>query len=244
MILVSKSQIKLITSLQQKKYRNKWGLFVAEGPKVINELLKAELSLHSVYVTENDLFKGVSAELVSEKEISKISFLKNANNSVAVFKIPEQKNISDKKMIMALDAIRDPGNLGTIIRLCDWFGIEQIICSEDTVDCYNPKVIQATMGSITRVKIEYLNLTEFISKTSIPVYVGVMDGENIYQQKLPKTAVIVLGNEANGISNEIIDLASHKIAIPQFGMIQETESLNVATATAVLLSEFKRSTER
>ncbi|PHS61698.1 MAG: RNA methyltransferase [Flavobacterium sp.] len=243
-MLVSKSQIKLITSLQQKKYRNKWGLFVAEGPKVINELLKAELSLHSVYVTENDLFKGVSAELVSEKEISKISFLKNANNSVAVFKIPEQKNISDKKMIMALDAIRDPGNLGTIIRLCDWFGIEQIICSEDTVDCYNPKVIQATMGSITRVKIEYLNLTEFISKTSIPVYVGVMDGENIYQQKLPKTAVIVLGNEANGISNEIIDLASHKIAIPQFGMIQETESLNVATATAVLLSEFKRSTER
>ncbi|MCF6307957.1 MAG: RNA methyltransferase [Flavobacteriaceae bacterium] len=242
--MVSKSQIKLITSLQQKKYRNKWGLFVAEGPKVINELLKAELSLHSIYVTENDLFEGLSAELVSEKEISKISFLKNANNSVAVFKIPEQKNISDKKMMVALDAIRDPGNLGTIIRLCDWFGIEQIICSEDTVDCYNPKVIQATMGSITRVKVEYLNLVKFISKTSIPVYVGVMDGENIYQQKLPKTAIIVLGNEANGISNEIINLASHKIAIPQFGVIQETESLNVATATAVLLSEFKRSIVR
>ncbi len=244
MILVSKSQIKLITSLQQKKHRNKWGLFVAEGPKVINELLKAKLSLHSIYMTENDLFEGISSELISKKELSKISFLKNANNAVAVFEIPKKKDISDKKIIVALDAIRDPGNLGTIIRLCDWFGIEQIICSEDTVDCYNPKVIQATMGSITRVKIEYLNLVKFISKTSIPVYVGVMDGENIYQQKLPKSAIIVLGNEANGISNEIINLASHKIAIPQFGVIQETESLNVATATAVLLSEFKRPTER
>ena len=244
MILVSKSQIKLITSLQQKKYRNKWGLFIAEGPKVIKELLKANLSLHSLYVTENDLFEEASAELISEKELSKISFLKNANNSVAVFKIPIQKDISDHKMMVALDAIRDPGNLGTIIRLCDWFGIEQIICSEDTVDCYNPKVIQATMGSIARVEIKYLNLAEFILKTSTPVYVGVMDGENIYQQKLPNTAIIVLGNEANGVSNEIINLASHKIAIPQFGTIQETESLNVATATAVLLSEFKRSTER
>jgi len=244
MILVSKSQIKLITSLQQKKYRNKWGLFVAEGPKVIKELLKANLSLHSLYVTEIDLFKGVSAEVISEKELSKISFLKNASNSVAVFKIPKPKNSSEKNTIVALDAIRDPGNLGTIIRLCDWFGVEQLVCSEDTVDCYNPKVIQATMGSISRVKIKYLNLIEYISETKLPVYAGVMNGENIYKQKLPESAIIILGNEANGISDELINLASNKIAIPQFGALKKTESLNVATATAVLLSEFKRSTEQ
>jgi len=242
MISVSKSQIKLITSLQQKKYRTKLGLFVAEGPKVINELLAEGIKLHSLFTTDEELFFDEKAQVVSNNDLSKISFLKNANNSVAVFEIPSNKENSKNHLIVALDAIRDPGNLGTIIRLCDWFGISQLICSEDTVDCFNPKVIQATMGSIARVNIVYTNLTKFIANTKLPVYVGVMDGANIYKEKLAEKAIIVLGNEANGISEEIVKLATHKIAIPQFGKIQETESLNVATATAVLLSEFKRST--
>ena len=243
MILVSKSQIKLITSLQQKKYRAKLGLFIAEGPKVIHELLNAGATLRSLYTSDKRLFDVGAIQIVSDKELSKISFLKNANNSVAIFEIPKKENKVSNSLTIALDAIRDPGNLGTIIRLCDWFGLTQIICSKDTVDCYNPKVIQATMGSIARVNINYTDLSTYFLKTKIPVYVGVMDGNNIYKENLPEKAIIVLGNEANGISEEIMNLATHKIAIPQFGKIQATESLNVATATAILLSEFSRSTE-
>jgi TrmH family RNA methyltransferase len=139
-----------------------------------------------------------------------------------------------------MDAIRDPGNLGTIIRLCDWFGVTQLICSLDTVDCYNPKVVQATMGSIARVNIQYCDLSEYLKKTSAPIYGGVLNGENIYNLKTPKSAILVLGNEANGISDQIVELISSKITIPQFGDSQKTESLNVATATAILLSEFNR----
>lgn len=242
MILVSKSQIKLITSLQQKKYRNKLGLFVAEGPKVINELLAAKLHLHSLFTTVDDLFEGVDFELISDKEISKISFLKNANNSVAVFKIPLKTNSVQEGTTVVLDSIRDPGNLGTIIRLCDWFDISNLVCSIDTVDCFNPKVVQATMGSIARVNIFYSDIKEYLSKSRLPIYVGTMEGKNLYKEKLIVESIIVLGNEANGISDEVLTLATHKIGIPQFGDKQETESLNVATATAILLSEFKRVT--
>ncbi len=242
MILVSKSQIKLITSLQQKKYRNKLGLFVAEGPKVINELLAAKYELHSLFTTVEGLFVGIDFEVISDKEISKISFLKNANNSVAIFKIPLNSNSIKEGTSVVLDSIRDPGNLGTIIRLCDWFGISNLVCSLDTVDCFNPKVVQATMGSIARVNIFYSDIKEYLSKSGLPVYVGTMDGKNIYKEKLITNSNIVLGNEANGISNEVLNLATHKIGIPQFGEKQETESLNVATATAILLSEFKRIT--
>ena len=244
MILVSKSQIKLITSLQQKKYRNKLGLFVAEGPKLINELLKAGISLHSLFSTEEVIFQIDTIQIISEKELSKISCLKNANNSVAVFKIPKSKPIIENGLTVVLDAIRDPGNLGTIIRLCDWFGIKQLVCSLDTVDCYNPKVVQATMGSIARVNVVCLELSEFIKDSNLPIYGGCMDGASIYNQKLPKKAILVLGNEANGISAEINSLLTHRVAIPQYGEQQETESLNVATATAILLSEFKRFTEK
>ena len=241
--MLSKSQIKLITSLQQKKYRNKLGLFVAEGPKVIHELIDAGLNIYELFSIEKGLFEQNVVQLISEKELSKISFLKNANNSVAVFKIPKNKNESENGIILALDAIRDPGNLGTIIRLCDWFGLSKLVCSKDTVDCYNPKVIQATMGSIARLTIDYVNLSEYIKNSKLPIIVTEMKGENIYQQSLPENAIIVLGNEANGISDEIMRLATNKISIPQFGIKQETESLNVATATAIVLSEFKRFTE-
>ena len=239
--MVSKSQIKLITSLQQKKYRNKLGLFIAEGPKVITELLSAGINLDSLFSTKENLNPTSNEYLVSEKELQKISFLKTANTSVALFKIPANKPLLKDCSTVVLDAIRDPGNLGTIIRLCDWFGIKQLVCSEDTVDCYNPKVIQATMGSIARVQINYTAITDFINESILPVYGACMEGENIYQQKLPEKAILVMGNEANGISPEINSLLTNRITIPQFGKMQETESLNVATATAILLSEFMRS---
>ena len=242
--MVSKSQTKLITSLQQKKYRDQSGLFVAEGPKVIAELLKEDIKLHSFYSTEASQITANNHFLLTETELRKISFLKTANTSLAVFEIPKTKPLQNSGLMVALDAIRDPGNLGTIIRLCDWFGVRQLICSEDTADCFNPKVVQATMGSLARVQINYLSLLEFFKKTDLPIYGGFMDGKNVYAEQLPKDGIVVLGNEANGISEEIIQKITHKITIPRFGNLQKTESLNVATATAILLSEFRRSTEK
>lgn len=238
--MVSKGQIKLITSLQQKKYRDATGLFVAEGPKVIAELRQGGLTLNSLFTTENTEDISESIFNVTKNELTKISFLKTANKALAVFEITKQKPINTEGLIVALDAIRDPGNLGTIIRLCDWFGVSQLVCSQDTADCYNPKVIQATMGSIARVRVYYVNLSEFIKNSDLPIYGGVMDGNNIYGQTLPENAIIVMGNEANGISERINALLTERITIPQFGREQKTESLNVATATAILLSEFKR----
>jgi len=159
---------------------------------------------------------------------------------LALFKIPVAKTIASNKFVVALDNVRDPGNLGTIIRLCDWFGIEELVCNAETVDCYNPKVIQATMGSITRVNVSYVNLENYLKKTEHPVFGAFMDGRNVYKTDLPTSGTLVLGNEANGISPEIEDLITHRISIPRFGALQATESLNVATATAILLSEFKR----
>jgi len=242
-ILVSKSQTKLITSLQQKKYRNQSGLFVAEGSKVIDELLNEGLLLHSFFSSDASQITKKNYFQVTESELKKISFLKTANTALALFEIPKPKPLQDSGLIVALDAVRDPGNLGTIIRLCDWFGVQQLICSEDTVDCFNPKVVQATMGSLARVQVHYLSLSEYLEKTKLPIFGGFMDGKNIYSEKLPTEGIMVMGNEANGISEEIISKITHKITIPRFGKNQKTESLNVATATAILLSEFRRSTE-
>lgn len=243
-ILVSKSQTKLITSLQQKKYREKTGFFVAEGPKIIIELLNEGLTLQSLFTTDVSEITAHNHYQVTETELKKISFLKAANTSVAIFEIPKSKPVKDSGLIVALDAVRDPGNLGTIIRLCDWFGVQQLICSEDTTDCFNPKVVQATMGSLARVQIHYLSLTEYFEKTELPIFAGFMDGKNVYSEKLPKDGILVMGNEANGISEAITKKITHKITIPRFGINQKTESLNVATATAILLSEFRRSIEK
>lgn len=242
--MVSKNQIKLITSLVQKKYRKQHGLFIAEGVKVIDELIKSNFELEHLYITK-PMFFGVSEKiktLVTDSELKKISALTTSNDCLAVFKIPKERKINTDGLIVALDDVRDPGNLGTIIRLCDWFGIEQLICSEQTVDLYNPKVVQATMGSISRVNVSYVDLSETLINLKLPIFGTFMDGENIYKTKLPSSGVIVLGNEANGISSEIEKIATHKIAIPRFGNLQLTESLNVATATAIVLSEFKRAT--
>jgi TrmH family RNA methyltransferase len=241
--MVSKNQIKLITSLQQKKYRNQEQLFIAEGIKVVQELLNSNFELQDLFTTKKD-FLTVSknkVHAISEVELKKISALTTPNTCLAVFKIPKAKEIIEKGLIVALDDVRDPGNLGTIIRLCDWFGIETLFCSEESVDVYNPKVVQATMGSISRVNVVYGNLEAFLSQTKLPVFGTFMDGKNIYQEKLPKEGIIIMGNEANGISSSVEKLVSERIAIPRFGNLQVTESLNVANATAIILSEFKRS---
>ena len=230
----------MITSLHKKKFRDKEGLFIAEGPKVISELIDTGLEIHSYFSTLIPENPSKDYFHITEGELKKISTLKTANTAVAIFKIPEQNATSSEGLILAMDAIRDPGNLGTIIRLSDWFGVTQLVCSLDTVDCYNSKVVQATMGSIARVNIQYCDLSEYLINASLPIYGGVLNGDNIYTTEMPKKAIVVLGNEANGISDQIMALISNKITIPQFGTSQKTESLNVATATAILLSEFSR----
>jgi TrmH family RNA methyltransferase len=240
--MVSKNQIKLITSLQQKKYRYAHGLFFAEGIKVISELLQSDFELDYLYMTENlfDVVPSSKKSIISESDLKKISALSTPNNCLAVFKIPAAKPIIEKGLIVALDDIRDPGNLGTIMRLCDWFGVTQLICSDETADIYNPKVVQATMGSLSRVAIHYTNLDAFLNQTKLPVFGTFMDGKNIYTENLPQEGIIVMGNEANGISASVEKIVKNKLAIPRFGDLQQTESLNVATATAIILSEFRR----
>lgn len=240
--MVSKNQIKLITGLHQKKHRQANQMFIAEGQKVIDELLQSQFELEHLYQTEQ-VFTHLPTNkctLVNEQDLKKMSALATANNCLAVFKIPVPKPFIEKGLIVALDDVRDPGNMGTIMRLCDWFGIEQLVCSSQTVDLYNPKVVQATMGSITRVNVSYVDLPDFLSKTSLPVFGTFMDGDNIYKSQLPKEGIIVMGNEANGISSEAEKMVNLRLSIPRFGTLQQTESLNVATATAIILSEFRR----
>nr|WP_294925385.1 RNA methyltransferase [uncultured Flavobacterium sp.] len=240
--MISKNQIKLISGLHQKKQRFANQLFFAEGIKVIQELLQSNFELEHLFTTQND-FETVEFSKrisISEQELKKISALSTPNTCLAVFKIPAENTIIDLGLILALDDIRDPGNLGTILRLCDWFGIQQIICSKETVDIYNPKVVQATMGSIARVNVNYVDLKSFITNAKLPVFGTFMNGENIYQSNLPQNGIIIMGNEANGISAEIEKMVTSRLTIPRFGKLQKTESLNVATATAIVLSEFKR----
>lgn len=240
--MLSKNQIKNISQLKQKKFRESEKQFIAEGVKVIQELVDSSLKLIQIYATEFINF-GVDSNLVtliSESDLKKISALTNSNTCLAVFEIPKLQKPTANGLKLVLDDVRDPGNLGTIIRLCDWFGIVDLICSETTVDVYNPKVVQATMGSLTRVNVHYLDLKKYIQECELPIYGTFMDGDNIYNEKLESEGIIVMGNEANGISSEIEKLVNKRISIPRFGDLQATESLNVATATAIVLSEFRR----
>jgi len=220
--MLSKNQIKLISSLQQKKHRFANQLFFAEGVKVIQELVKSNFELEHLYTTKED-FNDITAHkrtTISENELQKISALSTPNTCLAVFKIPIENKIIESGLVLALDSIRDPGNLGTILRLCDWFGIQQLICSKETVDIYNPKVVQATMGSIARVNVNYIDLDTFITATKLPVFGTFMDSENIYQMTLPQEGIIVMGNEANGISEDIEKLITKRLTIPRFGDLQ------------------------
>ncbi|MEN8886606.1 MAG: RNA methyltransferase [Winogradskyella sp.] len=241
--MLSKNQIKLIKSLSQKKYRQQLNLFTVEGVKGINEFLNSHYKLQALFTTAS-VFEADHhlIEMISETDLKRISALKNPNTALAIFEIPQAQSPSKNGLQLALDAVRDPGNLGTIIRLCDWYGVDDLICSTTTVDCYNTKVVQATMGSLTRVNVTYLNLEAYLDATSLPVYGTFMNGDNIYTADLPNEGIIVLGNEANGISKPVEDFVGEKITIPQFGTLATTESLNVANAAAIVLSEFRRRT--
>ena len=244
--MLSKNQIKLIKSLETKKNRKREGLFVAEGPKVVGDLLRAGYQPHSIYATPQCSLFNAKCSTVTDDELHRISFLQHPQEVLAVFHIPTPPQPSDTRpqtstLTLALDGVQDPGNVGTIIRIADWFGITQIICSPDTADVYNPKVVQATMGSLAHVSITYCDLVPLLREANVPVYGTLLDGQDIYQQPLSAEGIIVMGNEGNGISPEVRQLVTNKLLIPNFNNNTETaESLNVAIATAITCSEFRR----
>ena len=263
---ISKAQIKLVKSLQQKKYRDELGLFVAEGEKCIEELCRGFQPEMLIISSKSDTLPDAPTKLytASPTEIEQMSGLRTPQGVIAVFK---KKPIGDCSLVigdltLALDGIQDPGNLGTIIRTCDWFGVRDIFCSPDTADCYNPKVVQATMGALARVRIHYVNLVEWLSALSrqqsdLKIYGTLLDGRNMYEVLKPadakSSAVIIMGNEGNGISEPVRRLITHPVLIPSYspkgisgqdGINKEAseviESLNVSIATAIILAEFRR----
>ncbi len=212
---------------------------MVEGNKIICELFNSDIKIKEIYSTDPQKLgrTDIPVTHIFENELKKISFLKNPKDSVAVcYLVPEEK-AGDKDIQLVLDGIQDPGNLGTIIRLADWFGIEQIICSEDTVDFYNPKVIQATMGSFIRVNTVYTNLIEYLSETK-NINIGTdMEGESIYTFQRPEKINLILGNEGNGMRPETEKLLQKSISIPRFGKSRSTESLNVSMAAGIILGQ-------
>lgn len=236
--MLTNNDTKLINSLVKKKFRQKYNKFVVEGVKNIKEVLNSSIYVEKIYSID-DTFNDFPSKnvLITERELKKISQLVTPNTALAVCEIPQEKKIQKNGFIIALDDIRDPGNLGTIIRMADWFGIQQIVCSKETVDLYNPKVIQSTMGSFIRVQINYTDLEEFFETYSHPILGTFMDGENLYKTSLPENAVLLMGNEANGISEKLESFVTQRLSIPRMGKLQQTESLNVAMATSIILGE-------
>lgn len=246
--MLSKPQIKHIRSLSQLKFRKEHRQFIAEGPKIVGELPNSPIKVESVYglnewVEENrNRFEYVKTEVirVNTKELERISQLKTPNQVVAVCRMPEMDLddiYEEDGSILCLDGIRDPGNMGTIIRTADWFGIKNIVCSDDCVDVFNPKVVQSTMGSIARVNVYYTDLPTYLSAGDQEIYAMVMNGESIWDTKLDK-GIIVIGNESNGIRPEVIHKATKKISIPSNG---EAESLNASVAAGVVMAVKARS---
>lgn len=248
---MTKAEITLVKSLTDKKERTASGLFTAEGTKLVGEIAASHLNVRKIFFTGGELpFKikgGTETEEVSPKEMERLSKLKTPSDVVALVEIPEYRfntKTASGNLILALDNVQDPGNMGTIIRVADWFGIHDIICSENSADCFNPKVVQATMGAITRVRVHYLNLDETLKKITadgVNVYGTFLEGENIYNAQLSKNGVIIMGNEGRGISSATASLVNQKLFIPPYPAGAETsESLNVSTATAIICSEFRR----
>lgn len=246
--MFTKGQASLIKSLHDKKYRLKTGLFLVEGEKSVVETLNSDLRVKNLLITK--LFYTKYSKIINEKkipheivevgEIENVSTLESNNSALAIVEQKNHKDITEinpTEIILALDNIRDPGNLGTIIRIADWYGIKKIIASIGTVDLYNPKVISATKGSFTRVDVFYTDLEIFLTKIEAPILGAFMTGESIHKFKFPKNGILVMGNESNGISSEIEKGIQQKITIPSFS---QTESLNVAVATAVIIDNWKR----
>ncbi len=245
--MITKNQIKYINSLQQKKFRLEHQSFVVEGAKSVVELLKSDFEIELLFLTQsffvdNEILLqnlSIPPEIVEAKDLEKVGSFTSNNAALAVVKTKENVEllVADKEFALVLDDIRDPGNLGTIIRIADWYGITKIICSNSTVDVYNPKVINSTMGSFTRISLYYTDLGDFIKNQSVNIYGTLLEGENIHQTNFSKSGYIVIGNEANGISEEITKLITHKITIPRLG---GAESLNAGIATAVVLDNVFR----
>ena len=237
---LSKAQIKWVRSLQQKKNRDAEGVFVAEGWKCVNDLREAF-----------ELVLLVTPDNATPTEIEQMSNLRTPQGVIGVFKRRGEEARGEEargeKLVVALDGVQDPGNLGTIIRTCDWFGVHDIVCSHDTADCYNPKVVQATMGALARVRVRYLDLKQHLQELrekETPLYGTLLEGENMYNDgAIPNKAkgLIIMGNEGNGISPEIREMITHPIRIPSYPAEADTsESLNVGIATAIVLAEFRR----
>ena len=246
--MISKNLQKYIRQLEQKKYRKREGLFVAEGTKNVGDLLK-RFTPKTVFATGQWLApEGVVPQIISEEELQRISFQQHPQQVLALFPIPQQDNVdpikllNDQTLVIALDGVQDPGNLGTIIRIADWFGINTLICSNDTADAWNPKVVQATMGSLARVNIIYAPIPSLLDRLpdTYPVYGTFLDGKDIYTEQLTTGGLIIMGNEGNGISEEVRQRINRKLFIPNFHQGETADSLNVAIATAITCSEFRR----
>ncbi len=246
--MISKAKVKFIRSLERKKVRMQEGVFVAEGPKVVGELLQVAVPTIIVSTSEwkehHPFLTAIESYIVTEDELRQVSFLQHPQEVLAIFPfINSPMAIPSDSLTLALDGIQDPGNLGTIIRIADWFGIKTVYCSLSTVDVYNPKVMQATMGSIARVRVIYTDLLKMIDSlpADYPVYGTFLDGDSIYQQELPSKGMIVMGNEGNGVSSEIASKVTRRLLIPHYPQDSiTTDSLNVAIATAITCAEFRR----
>lgn len=247
---ISKNKIKFIRSLEQKKVRREERVFLAEGPKLTADLLGhfrcRYLAATDDWLASHNTIEADEIDTATIDEIARASLLKTPQDVIAIFDQREEKTditVIEKQLCLALDDVQDPGNLGTIIRIADWFGIEHIFCSTNTVDVYSPKVVQATMGALSRVHLHYVSLTDLIGKLNknVPIYGTLLDGTNIYTQELSTTGLIVMGNEGNGITAEVRQLINRKLYIPNYPEGRDTsESLNVAIATAVTCAEFRR----
>jgi RNA methyltransferase, TrmH family len=248
--MISRSQIKFITSLSHKKYRKAHQMFVAEGAKIAEEVLQSQIPVENLFAAEEwiasnaELLKGVpkdKIQSVDERQMEQVSQLSTPSPVLLVLRLPEYEySPPGEGLNLCLESIRDPGNMGTIIRLADWYGMGQLYCSEDCVDAYNPKVVQASMGSIVRVQVHYVSsLEETIFKPGLKTYAAVLSGElNLHQLvEVNKDCILLIGNESQGLSESALSRADYRISIPRFG---QAESLNAATATAVLLDNFKR----
>ncbi|MDR3269759.1 MAG: RNA methyltransferase [Tannerella sp.] len=246
--MVSKAKIKWIHSLEMKKYRDKYRLFVAEGPKLVSELIGVfacewMLAETSWMATQGDL---PAKELVvaEDDDLRKVSLLKSPQQVLAVFQRPDYAAAEAdpaKELILALDGVQDPGNLGTIVRLADWFGIEHVVCSPDTADVFSPKTVQATMGALARVKVHYTVLEDYLKSREAPLYGAFLTGDNLYEKPLSAAGVLVMGNEGNGIRPAVEALIGERLYIPPFPAFRAgSESLNVAVATAIICAEFRR----
>lgn len=246
--MISKQLKKEIRQLEHKKYRNATTLFVAEGSKLVVDLMpyfECDTLIATREWIDNNHPQALRIVEATSKEIVDAGLLMNQSEVIAFFRQRElrfETEVLHKQLVLALDTIQDPGNLGTIIRLCDWFGIRHIVCSLETVDCFNPKTVQATMGALGRVSVHYRSLDTFFSSLdSVPIYATTLDGDNIYSSSLSSNGIILMGNEGKGVSHELLKYCTQKLFIPSFPASQPTsESLNVAVATAVVCAEFRR----